>query len=1139
VQEDFTQHGGSLLQKLEGYIAECDRVILLVGSAYGWAPEPVALPKDAPVRSYTQWEYHFALGERLDGTRAPAKQVYVYFATPDYLQGYPIEQSVVVTQRQQLFIDAIKASGKDRNEFDSINHLARLVLRDGFKLSNPDRYLLQNLPYDSLGSLFKGRDTFIEQIRANLTANTGQATAIVAKQAIHGLGGVGKTRLVVEYAWHSLADYSACLFVTADSPENLQRNLAALCQPRLLDLPEQNEPEQERQLAAVLQWLDRHPGWLLILDNVDSPEVASAVDELLPQLQQGHVLVTSRLSNWGGGIRSLALDTLDEESAVAFLLEKTAELRTPTDSDVETARSLALTLGGLALGLEQAGAFINRKHLSLLAYRQRWEQQEQKLRHWFDEREMHYPKSLAVTWETSFEQLSPSAQALLNLLAWFAPAPIPRQSFEASFTPETLTALLEDAGSATQATTAPPDLEDLLDELSSLSLLKWESGNQAFTIHRLVQEISQARLPDEARDQALRAVLSLINQALPADPPPIDVRAWPFWDPWRPHLEQLVQAADQATIAKPTTRLMNDLGQYLDAKGLLGEAEPLMRRALAIDEASYGSDHPNVASLLNNLAQLLQATNRLAEAEPLMRRALVIDEASYGSDHPDVARDLNNLALLLKATNRLSEAEPLMHRALTIDEASYGSDHPNVARDLNNLAALLQATNRLEEAEPLMHRALAIDEASYGSDHPMVAIRLNNLAQLLQATNRLEEAEPLMRRALAIDEASYGSDHPMVAIRLNNLAQLLQATNRLEEAETLMRRALAIDESSYGSDHPDVARDLNNLAKLLLATNRLAEAEPLMRRALAIDEASFGSEHPKVGRDLNNLAQLLKATNRLAEAEPLMRRALTIDEASYGPKHPDVAIKLNNLAVLLKTTNRLAEAEPLMRRALKIDEASYGPEHPNVAIDLSTLAQLLQATNRLAEAEPLMHRSLKIDEASYGLEHPRVARDLNNLAQLLKATNRLAEAEPLMRRALTIDEASYGPEHPNVGRDLNNLAQLLKATNRLAEAEPLMRRTLTIDEASYGSEHPNVGRDLNNLALLLKATNRLVEAEPLMHRVVEIVLLFTLRTGHEHPHLNTALENYRILLMEMGQSEEEAKASIGSLIESVQNSFNP
>jgi hypothetical protein len=51
---------------------------------------------------------------------------------------------------------------------------------------------------------------------------------------------------------------------------------------------------------------------------------------------------------------------------------------------------------------------------------------------------------------------------------------------------------------------------------------------------------------------------------------------------------------------------------------------------------------------------MLQDTNGLPEAEPLMRRALAIDEASFGAEHPDVARDLNSLAQL-KATNRLPD----------------------------------------------------------------------------------------------------------------------------------------------------------------------------------------------------------------------------------------------------------------------------------------------------------------------------------------------------------------------------------------------------------------------------------------------------------------------------------------------------
>ena len=252
--------------------------------------------------------------------------------------------------------------------------------------------------------------------------------------------------------------------------------------------------------------------------------------------------------------------------------------------------------------------------------------------------------------------------------------------------------------------------------------------------------------------------------------------------------------------------LLSWLGQTFLELAEWIEAEPLLRRALAIAEESFGPKHPKVvATDLNNLAQLLYATNRLAEAELLMRRALAIDEKSLGPEHPDVARDLNNLAQLLQDTNRFAEAEPLMRRALAIDEKSFGPEHPKVARDLNNLAVLLQDTNRLAEAEPLVRRALAIDEKSFGPEHPNVATDLNNLVSLLYATNRLAEAEPLMRRALAIDEKSFGPEHPNVATDLNNLALLLQDTNRLVEAEPLMRRALAIlleFERRTGHEHP-------------------------------------------------------------------------------------------------------------------------------------------------------------------------------------------------------------------------------------------------------------------------------------------------------------------------------------------------
>ncbi|MDI1310558.1 tetratricopeptide repeat protein, partial [Prosthecobacter sp.] len=130
------------------------------------------------------------------------------------------------------------------------------------------------------------------------------------------------------------------------------------------------------------------------------------------------------------------------------------------------------------------------------------------------------------------------------------------------------------------------------------------------------------------------------------------------------------------------------------------EAEEPMRRALKIDEASYGPDHPTVAICLNNLAQLLKATNRLEEAEEPMRRALKIDEASYGSDHPTVARGLNNLALLFKKTNRLAEAEGPMRRALGIlfrFTQTVGHKHPHLDSTIKNYTQILVESGKTPE----------------------------------------------------------------------------------------------------------------------------------------------------------------------------------------------------------------------------------------------------------------------------------------------------------------------------------------------------------------------------------------------------------------------------------------------------------
>ena len=562
-----------------------------------------------------------------------------------------------------------------------------------------------NLPYPSLGPLFKGRDDFLARIHAAFRHEPGRMQAIITRQAIHGLGGIGKTRAAVEYTWRYAGDYTALLFVTAQTPVDFRAKIAGLCATLRIA---QEVIDETARFEAAIRWLadGSHHGWLLIVDNVDTPEAAEEVEKSLATLHGGHVLITGRLSEWPADIDVRRLDVLDAKAATEFLLARTEGKRQPCDDDPAQARELARELDGLALALEQAGAFVRRHNLSLAEYRRRWQEADQRVRQWHDGRTMQYERPLATTWQTTIDKLPPAARALLDLLAWLAPEPLPRFLFDHDAAPVTLRDQFKQKEAPRQllrALSGDPQAEpeSALAALRDFSLLQPADGVRFVTegqLHRVLALITRERQSQQAQTDSLKASLALVNAAAVGDPD--DVRCWPVWDPLRPHVRSVVDFADQRGITEPTGRLLNQLALVLHTKAQHAEAEPLMRRALEIDEKSFGPEHPNVAIRLNNLASLLQATNRLAEAEPLMRRALEIDEKSFGPEHPKVAIRLNNLASLLQATNRLAEAEPLMRRALEIVlkfTRATGHLHPHIRARFGNYIGLLQEMSLAQE----------------------------------------------------------------------------------------------------------------------------------------------------------------------------------------------------------------------------------------------------------------------------------------------------------------------------------------------------------------------------------------------------------------------------------------------------------
>jgi len=212
-----------------------------------------------------------------------------------------------------------------------------------------------HLRYASIGTLFKAAAhswrTCAELARV---ADRGRASVIC--NAVYGLGGIGKTRLAVEYAWQHREEYSALLLVVANTPRTFGAISRRWSAPGA-GLAGAEGRDEEVRVAAALRWLQQNPGWFLIFDNVDTNEAAIEVERLLPSCTAAGPH-TSRFSNWApwwtGSISMSCRGCLRR-----YLLERTEKKRR---RKAPTTGSGALwpTSSTILLGLAQAGAYIDK-----------------------------------------------------------------------------------------------------------------------------------------------------------------------------------------------------------------------------------------------------------------------------------------------------------------------------------------------------------------------------------------------------------------------------------------------------------------------------------------------------------------------------------------------------------------------------------------------------------------------------------------------------------------------------------------------------------------------------------------------------------------------------------------------------------
>ena len=121
---------------------------------------------------------------------------------------------------------------------------------------------------------------------------------------------------------------------------------------------------------------------------------------------------------------------------------------------------------------------------------------------------------------------------------------------------------------------------------------------------------------------------------------------------------------------------------------------------------------------------------------------MAIDEAAYGPDHPDVATDLNNLALSCGTWGTRPRPGRCPNAPWSSTKPPMDPTTPPRHRRLNVLALILQALGDPTAARPLLERALAIAEAAYGPDHPTVAVVRGDLTGLFARRMPGGTAEP-------------------------------------------------------------------------------------------------------------------------------------------------------------------------------------------------------------------------------------------------------------------------------------------------------------------------------------------------------------------------------------------------------------
>jgi tetratricopeptide (TPR) repeat protein len=821
---------------------------------------------------------------------------------------------------------------------------------------------------------------------------------------VWGLGGIGKTQLVLDYVRQYRTGYKATFWIEAGRKESLERDFVNLYQTLFgVQMDASRETiSVENALIGVKSWFSGRQGpWLMVFDGADTIENDQSseyinIKHFIPNVTSLHVIITSRSSTAKNmtALEGVQVSEMDEAQAVELFYRYSQLQRNNLDIEAEM-KAIVKELGYLALAITLAATYVGRTRRlqsDIKAYLPEYKQRRRELLDRKPESLIHqYTSSVLTTWETSYQAVADQhleASVLMTMLSFLSFDDIFLQLFGVS----------KQAEGIGMITIFIPLLlmiidtykvEDSFEILERFSFLQWKKDQQSYAMHKLVHAWGYDRLTKDKQDQFSRTTFKLVVEAIKGcrNTPEDKLRLVPHVMANFATLAGASGTSDQAagSILDELLRV----GAFITDIGRLAEGCAIEKHVWSERRRILGEEHPNTILAMSNLASTLRDLGQLDEAAKMLREVLEKRKRILGEKHPNTISAMNNLAIMLEDQGQLDEAAKMKNEVLEKRKSILGEEHPSTITAMSNLASTLLGQGQLDKAAKMLKEVLEKMRRILGEEHSSTIITMNNLGLTLRGQGQLDEAAKIQKEVLEKMRRILGEEHPETITAISNLALTLRGQGQLDEAVKIQKEVLEKMRRILSEEHPSTITAMNNLAITLADQGQLDKAVEMKKEVLEKRRCILGKEHPSTIMAMNSLASTLRDQGRLDEAA-MVKKKVEKRRRILGEEHPATISAMNNLASTLEDQGQ-ADETAKMEDVLQKWRHILGDEHLDTILAMNNLASTLEDQGQ-ADETAKMEDVLQKWRHILGEEHPDTISAMNNLANKLRDLGQLDEA---------------------------------------------------------------------------------------------------------------------------------------------------